>query len=408
MLIDFRHVYPNKICWHIYHGSDRNAALLGNFDIIFTTYKILSLEWKRHSKLSLFSYVWHRVVLDEGTLTKYLPEELLTRAAHLIKNRATSIAKSACALHAMSRWAISGTPIQNNLKDLASIFEFIQVYPFSNPKVFDAEIHKPWRQLDRRGFCTLKAVVDMVSLCRTKKVVDLPNRIDEIHYLEFSKIERQAYESAKAQTAQLFEEAVATDLSKKGTYLNALQWLNSLRLICNHGVLHLKQKSGCSAIETSTSWNSSTAQKAFEEMIDAGVVECAGCSMNPAEALGEESSLGTADFPKPILSQCLCLFCGYCLLKRVESPSKTICTHRPQCPTAEVSLTGFPVFSQVKHSLPVIKPAEVPPKIRALIADFQGGNKDEKRCVPLLVLRHGTDHHFIASSSPVGLTLWIL
>ena len=55
--------------WRIYHGADRNAAVLGDFDIVLTTYKILSLEWKRHSKISLFSYKWHRIVLDEGEST---------------------------------------------------------------------------------------------------------------------------------------------------------------------------------------------------------------------------------------------------------------------------------------------------------------------------------------------------
>ena len=302
------------------------------------------------------------------------------KLAHLIKNRTTSIAKASCALHTGSRWAVSGTPIQNQLKDLASIFEFLQVYPFSDLKVFEAEISKPWRHSDRRGFCTLKAVVDMVTLCRTKKVINLPDRTDETHYLEFNTSERQAYDDVKNQTVQWLQAVNATDLSKKGTYLNALQWLNSLRRICNHGLLHLKPKLNGANIDDCSSWDRPTAQKAFENMIDAGVVECAGCSMNPAEAMGEDSSQEISDFPKPRLSACLCLLCGFCLLKSVESSSKTsICGHSPKCPTAEVSMPGFPTSPQPKDTLPLIDDAEVPPKLKALMADLESSKVGEKR-----------------------------
>ena len=255
----------------------------------------------------------------------------------------------------------------------------------------------------------LKAVVDMVSLCRTKKVVDLPNRIDKVHYLEFNTIERQAYDSVKFQTAQLLEEAIATDLSRKGTYLNALQWLNSLRLICNHGLLHTKRRNDVFNTRKSNAWNSQTAQKALEDMIDAGVVLCIGCSMNPSESMGEDNSLGVSDFPNPILSECLWLLCGSCLLKKVDSSSKTsICTHRPQCPTAEVSLPGFSVYLQAERSLPIMKPEEVPPKIRALMADLQDCSDGEKMSVPMRFSVRSTDRFLPASFSHAGLIHWTL
>src|SRR5436190_22666645 len=103
------------------------------------------------------------------------------------RDRATSNAKAVCALHAICRWAITGTPIQNRLTDLSSLVQFLQVYPFSDPKFFDAHISQPWRlHFDRKAILRLKTLVKFITLRRSKDRVDLPTRTDEIHYLDFN------------------------------------------------------------------------------------------------------------------------------------------------------------------------------------------------------------------------------
>jgi len=165
----------------------------------------------------------------------------LPSLAHTIRNRNTSNAKAVRALHASNRWAITGTPIQNKLTDLASILEFLRVYPFSDPHVFDAEISKPWQESDEQGVLRLKKLVNFVSLCRSRAVINLPKQIDEIHRLNFSAAERAMYDSARDKTASMLDNAICEEYTQRGLYLNALRWLNTLRYICNHGLVNARQ-----------------------------------------------------------------------------------------------------------------------------------------------------------------------
>lgn len=68
------HVRPNTLRWALYRGPSRFQSFenMLNCDVIITTYNVLATEWrnmKRGSK-PLFSFQWHRIVLDEGTLQR--------------------------------------------------------------------------------------------------------------------------------------------------------------------------------------------------------------------------------------------------------------------------------------------------------------------------------------------------
>ena len=67
------HVRPNTLRLALYRGPSRFHSLetMLNCDVIITTYNVLATEWrnKRGSK-PVFSFQWHRIVLDEGTLQR--------------------------------------------------------------------------------------------------------------------------------------------------------------------------------------------------------------------------------------------------------------------------------------------------------------------------------------------------
>lgn len=122
------HIKKDSIKLYVYHGADRTTKgkELAKFDIVLTTYNILSLEYsrvQRSEKASslLHSIRWHRIVLDE---------------AHIIKDSNTAQSKSACSLPSSRRWCLSGTPVQNRLEDLYSLVKFLRLDPFSNKHVW--------------------------------------------------------------------------------------------------------------------------------------------------------------------------------------------------------------------------------------------------------------------------------
>jgi SNF2 family DNA or RNA helicase len=103
-----------------WHGAGRTerAADLERADLVVTTYGTLRLDLERLAAID-----YDTVVLDE---------------AHAIKTAATATAQAVRALHADHRLALTGTPVENRLDDLASIFDFLNPGLLGRPAVLRA------------------------------------------------------------------------------------------------------------------------------------------------------------------------------------------------------------------------------------------------------------------------------
>jgi len=300
--------------------------------------------------------------------------------AHTIRNRATAMARASCAIHATNRWAITGTPIQNRVTDFASLLEFLNIYPFSNPKIFDTEIAKPWLKSADKDISRLKKLVNCISLCRTKAIIDLPKREDLIHNLDFSPEEQEFYDKAKEGTIRKLDYALSSNSLQPGQYLNALQWLNELRLICNHGLVHSKRDSNKGPMITpqdTQTWNKATANKAFETIVCANEAICSVCGNGLTDGAGGGSN---SDFPKPYLAKCLTLTCGSCVKDSPSGQPVPTCSHIPLCKSVEVSWTPDIIScATVGKPLPDIPEDQISTKLKTLLKDLQTCTKGEKR-----------------------------
>ena len=239
---------------------------------------------------------------------------------------------------AKNRWAVTGTPVQNRLADLASLLQFLQIYPFSSLKAFDHYITKPWKAGHPDAIMKLTAIFQCVALRRSKEVVDLPERRDEIHYIAFDDDERDAYNAIRDSTLnQINALMVVPEINAGNNYLNVLQWINSLRLTCNLGTMYRKKD-----IEmiVPCNWTVTAAQEAYQNLYTSGCAICSQCSLDIGLDSLENTQLSVSELDRPHLSRCMELLCGECYQYRLANSFVTcskVCQFHQSCDSLEVA-----------------------------------------------------------------------
>ncbi|PFH51167.1 hypothetical protein AMATHDRAFT_85310 [Amanita thiersii Skay4041] len=184
-------------------------------------------------KTALFNVQWWRVVLDE---------------AHNIKNEKTKGAIACCELKAKYRWCLTGTPMQNNVQELHSLFKFLHIRPLNDRQRFEELIGKPLKSGKGAGHAMkkLRAVLQEVMLRRTKdqtlngkRLIELPGRLVNVVSCSFDSYEQAFYASLETKMADTLEKLMASK-SGNSAYMSVLLLLLRLRQACNHPVLVTK------------------------------------------------------------------------------------------------------------------------------------------------------------------------
>jgi SWI/SNF-related matrix-associated actin-dependent regulator of chromatin subfamily A3 len=166
---------------------------------------------------------------------------------------------------------------------------------------------------------------------------------------------------------------------KTSTCLNVLQWINALRLVCNHGSTQLPSpEDDHKELDYKGSWRAVTAQKAFNHMLDGGTAVCFKCNIDITRLLGQGFHSGG----QMRLSRCLRLFCEFCIIENADTLiSQPLCGHQPECPMAEVSMREFPKSLETYPSTSPSGLSDMPTKIKALLNSLQLFKDTEKRFV---------------------------
>lgn len=280
-----------------------------------------------------------------------------------------------CALQATCRWALTGTPLQNKLDDLASLFQFLRAYPYNDACVFNEHVRRLRRSYgDSVAISRLKQAIRCLMLRRSIGTVDLPERTDVVCRLEFNPEEKEVYERAKFRTLSLLNTALENEESNT-QQLNVLQWINDLRMICNQGVLaKVASKQGvCDETNTSACWEKATAQASFNSLVTAGSAKCSMCSRDLEDVTTEVSDKASSGCCQPQLSSCLCLICGPCC-ETMSNQSQT-CGHQPAHPFLKVStMSSNTQEIQQRYD----SASQMPTKVKALLRDIQQHMLQEK------------------------------
>jgi SWI/SNF-related matrix-associated actin-dependent regulator of chromatin subfamily A3 len=150
------HTAPGALKVHTYHGAnrDRRVPFLSGHHVVISTYSTLAAEFRESARNGLLGVKWFRVVADEG---------------HVLKNPKTQTAQAARKLKTERRWIISGTPIQNSLKDLHGLLGFLKLEPLTERALFRRTIERPVAEGNPNGVKRLQALVGALALRRTKE-----------------------------------------------------------------------------------------------------------------------------------------------------------------------------------------------------------------------------------------------
>jgi non-specific serine/threonine protein kinase len=183
--------------------------LVASQDLVITSYGALL----RHPWLS--STTWRIAVLDE---------------AQAIKNPGAKQTRAVKKLNAGTRIALTGTPVENGLGDLWSIFDFTNPGLLGSAKAFASYVKRLSQQGD---FGALRTLVKPYILRRLKTdktvIADLPDKTEVKAYCSLSPTQAALYQKAVADLATALDDAEG--LSRKGT---VLAFLMRFKQICNH------------------------------------------------------------------------------------------------------------------------------------------------------------------------------
>lgn len=207
---------PALKCLIIY-GTRREGMFrkVSDSHIVVTTYALLRRDLEELEK-----HYFNSVILDE---------------AQNIKNPNTITARAVRAIKARMRLCLSGTPIENNLFELWSLFEFLMPGFLGSQHAFQRGVVKPIRDGDSETLEYLRSRVKPFILRRTKAEVakDLPPKIENVTYCAMTEEQAELY---AALTRKLRDQVLA-DVESKGmakSQMSILDALLKLRQICCH------------------------------------------------------------------------------------------------------------------------------------------------------------------------------
>jgi SNF2 family DNA or RNA helicase len=199
-----------------HHGTEREKNVFDDFDLILTTYATMRLDVKRLAETE-FEYV----ILDE---------------AQAIKNSSSQVAKASLLLRGRHRLALSGTPIENHLGELWSLFEFLNPGLLGSVRSFNRTFASKTAPLESRA--ALARALRPLILRRTKEQVapELPARTEQTLYCELEGRQRRQYDELRAHyRAALLGSVRRTGISK--SRMQILEALLRLRQAACHPAL---------------------------------------------------------------------------------------------------------------------------------------------------------------------------
>lgn len=281
------------------------AQELGAYDVVITTYATLASDFAQSngsSRTGPYSVQWRRIILDEG---------------HTIRNPQSKGAAACTAVSARSRWALTGTPIVNSLKDLYSLIKFIGLTGgLERLEIFNSVLVRPLKAGEENGTALLRAIMTALCLRRTKEMsfVDLrlPQLSSYVQRIRFSDGERQRYELLEKEAKGMLNQYQSANGPKaSSSYNHLLEVLLRMRQTCNHWQMCKERITGLLAILENQKTVDLTPEnrKALQGLLQISVESQEDCPV-------------CLEHHTPVITHCAHVFGRECITRVIETQHK--------------------------------------------------------------------------------------
>ena len=208
--------FNKSLNYKIHYGVNRDFSEAMKNDIILTTYGTVRNDIEKFREIE-----FDTIILDES---------------QQIKNINTKVTKAIMLLKSDRRFALSGTPIENNLGELFSLFRFLNPAMFLSAADFKKNyIDMIQKNEDKEALNELKKKVYPFILRRKKSEVlkELPDKIEQTIYVELGEKQKKLYEERR----QFFKGVINKEIDVNGINKSKffiLQALSELRQIASN------------------------------------------------------------------------------------------------------------------------------------------------------------------------------
>lgn len=202
-------------------GKNRSQSFANakDYDLIITSYPLIQRDLDEYCKRK-----WHYLIMDE---------------AQKVKNHRTKTHEAFCKIKAKHKLALSGTPIENRLMELWSIFQIIMPGFLMTQNAFKRYWAQPIEKgndHDRKSELKQKLMPFILRRTKDQVLKELPPKTETLHYCELTEKQKILYkEVAEYSKSEIFKNIDSKGVEK--SYFSILTALLRLRQICCHPAL---------------------------------------------------------------------------------------------------------------------------------------------------------------------------
>ncbi len=211
-----------RVC--TYYGLERSLENFEeNYDLLLTSYGIM-----RTGRENLKSYLFEVAIFDE---------------IQIAKNYASQTHKALRSIRAQMRLGLSGTPIENRVRELKSLIDIVLPgYMPIDPVFREVFINPIEKNQDAEKKALLSKLVKPFILRRKKSEVltDLPEKIEEIAYCDLSEEQKELYRNIAIQMRDTVYQELKNE-TKPVSFIHVFSALTTLKRICDHPSLILEE-----------------------------------------------------------------------------------------------------------------------------------------------------------------------